>query len=411
MNAKTERIDRGFAFTARLVIGVIAVFFMGVLSLGSLLHTTGMEIVHEGEGYFNIVNSLVENIESVIFYNDNILANVLWLGICIGVCILIMPLLKKLPLKYELIIVGVWVALLGIIWVSSSNSSPSEDSMVVTNASAEFARGDYSLLTGDNRYFKNYSFQLGYVLFNELLIRFWGIFGEVKDVFFLEFFNVFFLVSSYIGIILINHKLFKDERVRHITVFMLMFCIQPIIFCVFVYGIIPGFAFAVWAVYFEILFLKSDELKKQIIFGCLSTLMISLAVLMKSNNLIVLVAMVIMAGVTMFKKKRAAFNIIFAVLWIVASIIPQSAVKGMYESRSGADLGDAIPFVSWISMGMNEAVNAPGWYNYVYTVYNYEEQGFDKNKAGEKSKEEIFNRLGYFNENKQYRNDFFYKKD
>ncbi|MBQ8960769.1 MAG: hypothetical protein IJ071_06075 [Ruminococcus sp.] len=405
--------DNKLTGLARWVIGVLMIFIMAVLTAASLLHTTGMEIVGEGMGYDTSVNRLRQGLEVVIYYNDNIFSNIFWLAFGLIACWIVMPLMKKIPLWAELVFIGLWTAVLSYIWIHSSMCAPSEDSGMVTSASWAFAHDDFSALTGDERYFKNYSFQLGYVLFNEIIIRIAEVFGPLEDLLVLEVMNGVFLALAYVGIVLINDTVFADKRIRHITVFLLTFSAAPVIFTTFIYGIIPGFCFAVWAIYFEILFLRSEKLPKMILFGLLSAFCITIAVMIKSNNLIGLVAVCGVAFVGLFKEKRLIPNIAYIVCAVVMAVSISPIVKSSYESRSGADLGEAVPFVSWFALGMNEPSfieTAPGWYNYGSTVSNFEVHGFDPDAAGEASKENIKERLKYFSENTQYRNDFFYNK-
>lgn len=379
--------------TARLVISIFMILIMGFLTIVSLLHTTGMDIVPE--------------IESVSYLNDNFYLNILLLALSAAVCLIIMPLLKKMPLWVEIAVICIWTIILGLIWVYSSQSAPTEDSFHVTNASLLFADNDFSPLNED--YFKNYSFQLGYVFFNEILIRIASIFTEVQNLLFLEALNVIFLAAVYAGILLINNKIFDDKRICHLTFFLLLFSFQPILFSSFLYGIIPGLMFAVWAVYFEISYLKESKIYQAI----LSAVFIALAVMIKSNYNIILIAILAMAFVKLFSRKKYIKDIVYMVLCVVLAVSITPAVKSMYESKSGIDLGDSIPYVSWISMGMNEpsfAGCAPGWYNYSCTVTNFEENNFNSSEASKDSIENIKERLSYFISDPQYANDFFYEK-
>ena len=401
----TPLTDNKFESFARLVISAVALLFMGVLTLSSFLHTTGMEIVLDGQGVDNSVQHIKVSLESVVYYNDNIISNLIFLALSLMICFLVMPLLKKAPLWAEIAFIGVWTIVLGCIWVGSSQSAPSEDSWWVTDAGLRFARDEFHLLENE-RYFKNYSFQLGYVFFNEILIRAYKLFAEVKNLLFLEYVNVVLLAVTYIAIVLIMKRIFKDQRVRHMTVFLLAFAAQPIIFCSFLYGIIPGLAFAVWALYFEIVYLQSNKLQ----YAFFSVLCIGIAVMIKSNYLIFLIAIVAIAFVKLFKRKRFVQDICFIVMAVALSMSVSPLVKSMYESRSGVDLGDAVPYVSWISMGMNESENAPGWYSYGPTLTNFEVNQFNADEASKDSVKNIKDRLKYFSENPQYANDFFYKK-
>ncbi|MBQ8927831.1 MAG: hypothetical protein IJ055_06115 [Oscillospiraceae bacterium] len=406
--AAEEVKEPRFEAFARLVISVLMVFVMGLLSVCSLLHTTGMQIVPEGGDVDTSVMRIKEGLETVVYHNDNVLANLFMLCLCGLVCFLVMPYLKKLPLWAELVFLSAWTILLGAVWVNSSMVAPSEDSSMVTGAAMGFAKGDFSALEG--RYFRNYSFQLGYVFFTEILIRIAGLFGTVERPLFIETLNAVFLAGTYAGLVLINHTVFKDQRVRHLTVFLLAFGAQPIIFCTFLYGILPGLCFAVWALYLEIVYFKKDKLWC----GILSVLCIALAVLIKSNYSITLVAMVCIAFVKLFsRKKQLLRDGILLVAGVLLTVSLSPMVKYMYERRSGMDLEEQVPFISWFAMGLNEPTfpdTGPGWYRASSTVGNFETYGFDPDAAAAASRQNIRDRLAYFRENPQYANDFFARK-
>ncbi len=394
----------------RIVIAVFMLFLMGVLSMASVIGTTGMENIKEGQGRDTVVQQIRENIESVIFYNDNILANLIWLVVGFAVVYLIMPLLKKIPLWAELVIIAVWTIVLGFWWVQTSQVAPSEDSWIVSKTAIDFSKGDFSKITSDDRYFRNFPFQLGFVLFEELLIRAAGMFGEVENLIFIQEISVVLLASSYVALLLMINRIFEDKRIRHTAFVLLLFCIQPIISCTFLYGIVPGMAFAIWAVYLEICFIQSEKWTAKIIFGVLSALCITLSVVIKTNNLIVLVAMVILALVTAFRSRKSLFNLILSVVCVILCTTTPDAVASMYEKRADTVLGDSVPMISWFAMGMQEASNAPGWYNGGATLGNLDSAGLNEKKAAEQSKGEIKKRIGDFANDPQYRNDFFYRK-
>lgn len=409
-NSSSTISENRFTALIRIVVGVFIFTIMTILTMTAFLHTTGMEVVEEGNGCSSALYWIQEGLESVIYYNDNFILNVVWLALMLLICFTLMPVINKLPLKAELPIISAIVIISGIVWVNSALSAPSEDSVMVTNASFEFAHNDFTRLTGEERYFKNYSFQLGYVLFNEIIIRIRELFGKPENLLYLEHLNVIFLTAAYIGILLIVDMIFEDKRIRHLTGLFMVLAAAPIMFTTFLYGIIPGFCAGVWAVFFLVKFLKAEKRKWQCIYGILCALLITLAVMIKSNNLIILVAVCIMAAAGISCKKRIVPNILLIVFSTVLSVSVSPMVKSMYESRSGTSLGDAVPFVSWFSMGLDESSNAPGWYNYVHTLSNFENSNFDADVAAEKSKEHIKERVKDFLEHPQYANDFFYKK-
>lgn len=399
----SDREPRLEAF-GRIAVSVLMLFVMGFLFLTSLIHTTGMEVVAEGKGIETVVYSIKEKLESVIYYNDSFVFNLIYLAVGLLLCFLIVPRMNKIPIWAEIAFVFLWTLILGCIWVNSSMLSPTEDSYMVSSASVNFAGNNFDPL--NDEYFSNYSFQLGYVLFNEILVRIHNLFTPFESYTFLEILNVVFLAAAYAGIILLIDRIFPDKRVRHLTAVILLLSIQPIIFCTFIYGIIPGLMFAVWAIYFEVLYLQ----KSSIPFGIISIVLIAIAVMVKSNYLIFLIAMLITAFVKMFGRKKFIHDIVYIILAGAVAMSVSPIVKASYENRSGIKIGDAVPYSSWIAMGLNESDLAPGWYSWKYTVGNMEDNNHDADAAGDVSKKEISHRLSLFFHSSQYTHDFFYKK-
>ena len=404
MTEKTTKFEN----FARIVVCLFGICLMGVLTVAGLFSTTVMEIVGEGGGTDSVVLRIREGVETVWYYHDNIFANLIWLAVGFAICFAVMPYLKKLTLRKEMIIISLWVIVIGSIWVMSSQVMPTEDSGTVTGASAAAAENRFDWM--ELPYFSYYSYQTGYVLFNEVLIRIFKSFSDSTSLIFLQILNVIFLAVIYDGILLLTKLLFEDERIHHLTAMLLLFSIQPIIACVFVYGIYPGMLFAVWGIVFEVWYFRTGKIR----FIPLSALCIALAYVIKPNYLICLIAMMITAVVKAISFRKDIQKLAICGAYIIMSCslsfsLPKYVISS-YESRSGIELQESIPMTSFIAMGMNESENAPGWYNYYHTLSNFENHNFSTKEASESSKEEIKNRLKYFSEHKNYRNEFFYKK-
>lgn len=398
--------DNKIMTAARLVITVLMLIFMGILTMSSMLGTVALQKIEESEALDTILYRMRPGWESVVYYSDGIIGNILWLAAGVLIIFLILPLLKKIPFWAELAILSVWTITLGAVWIYSSNSSPSEDSWRVMTAAYQFAENNFESFNSDNRYFYDYSFQLGYVFFNELIIRIAMIFGKPENLLFIEMINVILLAAAYIAIVLINTRIFKDDRIRHITVLMLMFAAQPLIFCSFLYGIIPGMTFALYGVLFMILYLQKDKFA----YGIFSAVCTAMAVMIKTNNNIVLVAICCIVFVMMFRRKKIVKDLLYIAITAAISLSVSPAVKSFYEGRADVDLGESIPYSAWFAMGLHEADNAPGWYNPAYTVYLYSNNSYNADATHSEAMEIIKNRAKYFAEDPQYRHEFFYKK-
>ncbi len=398
-----------FESFVRIIVSLFAVFLMGVLSLASLFSTTGMNRIEDWQAMDSVVNRIRPGIESVWYYHDNILGNLIWLALGFFICFLIMPVIQKWSLKKEILFIMSWTVILGIIWVVSSQVAPSEDSGTVMSAAVRAAQDDFTWM--EMPYFsKFYPFQMGYVLFSEILIRIHDLIEPTQTLMYLEVLNVFLLAGIYAGLLVLMDLLFADKKIRALTGIFMLFNTQAIIFCAFLYGIYPGLLFAVWAMVFEAAYFQTEKIR----FIPLSALCIAIAYTIKPNYLICLIAMMIIAGVKCIGSLKNLKKMVICGAYIILScLLPicfTKAVYARYSNISGIEIGDTMPLVSYIVMGMNEAENAPGWYTYWPTLTNFEVHNFKNKESAEASVEEIKKRLEIFSQDPIYRNEFFYRK-
>lgn len=348
----------------------------------------------------NMNNSMLENVE---FHNDNFLFNILMLFVFALVIYLYRKLTCKVNVWIPIAVCCVFVLTVGTIWVFSSQSAPTHDSLIVSRAAYNASIGDYSSLSAD--YFKRFPFQLGYVMFSEIIIK---LFKTGDNYLSVEVVNVVCLAISYFSILISTRKIFKNDSVTKILALLLTACMPPILFCTFTYGNIPGLMFAslsIWQ-YIEI---KDKNKLKSAVHIILSALFMGIAVCIKKNFMIAAAALIIIASVE-FLRRRKLQNIICILLCVLSIIGCTKAVTSYYEKKTNMSFGDGIPMVSWLSMGLNESTIAPGWYNGKYTVTNFHYHNMDSKLAAEASKEEIKTRREIFSNDKVYRNDFFSKK-
>ena len=298
---------------------------------------------------------------------------------------------------------AVWFAtfIIGILWITQSLSSPTNDSRITTEAGINIANGDYSPL--DKVYFKRFPFQLGYVFWTEICSRLlfipdktWGLVLQVVNIICLAFANT--------ALVRISDRLFKSSAVTFATAVMLVLFSQSVIFSSFMYGTIPGFAFSVWAVYNFIVYMQEGKIKNLVV----ASVLVTVAVWIKLNNLIFAVAMIIILAVHFLRGeylKRFLSVCIMALIVFGAKDLPVM----QYELRTGKDFGDGIPMVCWLSMGLGDSVFAPGWYDSQDTIDLYDGPE-DAEYASDTAKERIKERMEYFKENPDKAYTFFKDK-
>ena len=386
---KPHRIQDKFSAVCTVFALCVLFLIMLYLSFIALCNTVDM----------NMNNSMLENVE---FHGDNFIFNIIMLVVFAAVIYLYRRLISRVNVWIPIAVCCISVLILGIIWVFSSQSAPTHDSLIVSRAAYKASIGDYSSLRAD--YFKRFPFQLGYVLFSEIIIK---LFRTGDNYLAVEVVNVVCLAVSYFSLLMATRRIFKNDSVTKILSLLFVACMPPILFCTFTYGNIPGLMFAALSIwqYTEI----KEESKLNILHAVLCALFMGISVCIKKNFLIATVALIIIAAVE-FLRRIKLINAICILLCVISIAGCTKAVTLYYEKKADFEFGDGIPMVSWLCMGLNESTIAPGWYNGKYTVTNFHSHNMDPKLAGEASKEEIKKRLEVFSDDKAYRDDFFSKK-
>lgn len=401
MNKIKLFLEKSEQYAVFLICGIMT-FIMGFNLTESLFNTTKIKY----DPSF---------LEKITYHHDNIIINIIYVICIFFIITLIIPYIEKIPEKIQVAILVLFTVAFGSLYIFSAQCIPASDSMKVTDAAVMAANGDYKFM--NDRYFSNCNYQLGYVFFCEVLL---DIFGKKPDSFIsLQIFNVILVALSYVGILLTIKKLYPGKRIFTTAVLTLFFCVQPLFFSVFTYGVIPGMTCMIYAFFFEIKLFEETEEKKSklkiILYAALSCIFISIACMVKLNYLIALIAMLICAFIKMISQKKLAAIAYIAATALCALNITDLVVKN-YETRSGIKLDDSVPFIAYLDMGMNypdEAYcncNAAGWFDPGYIEYNHSKNEFKAEKTSEASKKSIKNRISYFINNPSAANDFFFEK-
>lgn len=138
---------------------------------------------------------------------------------------------------------------------------------------------------------------------------------------------------------------------------------------------------------------------------------ITLAVLLKSFALILLVAQCIVLAVWVLRTGRwkALSFVLAAVVMIQGS---QWGIRQLYGWRDGQPVNEGSGMLTWAVMGLQsnwEGWRAPGWYNN-YNWDTYEACGFDHDATVATAKADLQERLARFAADPAYTRNFFLKK-
>ncbi|MDO4572502.1 MAG: glycosyltransferase family 39 protein, partial [Clostridia bacterium] len=289
----------------------------------------------------------------------------------------------------------------GTAWVLAVQSVPAADSGYVVDAALGAAGNDYAAL--DIPYFRWFPYQLGYVRVAEWIVRLSG--AEAGAAYLaLALSNVAALAAAYAALLAIVRRVHSDSRVFCVTALLLALCWQPVLYCTFQYGTLPGLACALWSAALLLRYMQTRSMASLIA----ASLLMAFAVLSKPNYLIFLTALVLYLLLEWVRSGRL-FHVAAAGLLAACALCALPLAQAHYEARSGIDFGEGTPQTAWLAMGLQESERAPGWYNrYSYAIL--EENGYDAARTREAIAADFRARLQFMRQEPAYTIDFFTKK-
>ena len=251
-----------------------------------------------------------------------------------------------------------------------------------------------------------FPYQGGIVLFYWLLSVLFG----SRNIIAYQFVNAFLIIMSLILLSKISGMIFENRIAKKGYVLIAEAFFMPYLFYVtFLYGNVVGFAFALLACYCILLFLR-DFKWSMLLAG---SICMALAVLLKSNYLIFLIAFIIyLVGVgcnyVVESKKRIKIYAM-GVVMLVCCMAGQWGCSKYLTCLNGGRKLEGVPMVAYVAMGLQEGDRAPGWYNryvkevYMENLFNYE----DTKKA---ARNEIIKSIEGFASNVNGAGAFFVRK-
>lgn len=398
---KTVKKQNTFEYAVVNIISLLVFLAFGYIAVMSFVQTS----VFDPAQYVG---------EVVLYEIDNIALNILF-TVLFGVFVFRMKrhydFFAKVNMLFMEIGLAVFVLLIGLSWVLSVTSIPAADSYNIFETATGVSDGNYSTLTNGSyfynsnyyngySYFNYYPFQLGFVFICEIIYRIFGITSSMP----VQILNVICVAFAYLGIAKITKLVFKRRAIEFISIMFLAGCFQPMLFCTFAYGNIIGMCCAIWASYFLIKYFQTG--KYLLLLPC--TVLLVLSTLAKYNNMIYLVAFVIMLVVHTVKAKKWQ-SIAFALALCIATVGASNLVIMSYEKRANVQFANGVSQAMYLDMGLNESSMAPGWYNGV-ALNAYKFNNLNDEIANTQAWNDIENRLDIFASDIDYALDFFGKK-
>ncbi len=409
-----EKQMRNLALACLVTVIALTVLFMLITIFVKFLEKTPAESLGDA------ISKALSAPNDSVFFPMNFLLMALFVGVMIAMVLTYSYKSKHVVTVFE-IALALYVVIIGIVWVVNVRSVPAADSYNIYEAATDAAQDKYTSMHNFSNfynskmydgysYFQYYPFQLGFVAFSEFVYRIFGTDSSMP----IQIINVLALSSAYFAVARITRLLFKSRRIEFIAIIMLALCIQPILFCTFVYGNIIGMTCALWASLLLIKYFKTGQYRWIYPSGVL----LVLAVMVKYNNMIYLIAFVIMLVIHIVKKKKWQSAAIAAAL-IIAVLGTNSLVIKSYEARADEEFSPGVSQPLYLALGLKESSMAPGWYThtakdlyaqyYLIPKYNGVKDA-SLSDANDAAWDEIGKRLDEFSEDSDYAFEFFGKK-
>lgn len=378
LDIMTDRLER---IAAVLILVLVLAFVLG-LTVSAYL----------GTSILNMDDVSGENIE---FYEDNIFLNLILLVLFLSALYLFCRHCDHIRIRRMEALLLCWYFCFGTAFIVSTKlrAPVYSDSFLVTYGAQRASLGDYAMLS--ENYFRRFPFQLGYVLYSEVFFRVMNVLlrgrPEGYAVLALQEVNLLWLMLQMHALIEITGLLFSDGRVRKLMMLLSFFCLPPLLMITFLYGNVPAYACGTLAVWMYLLY----EKKERVLYALLCMITLTLAVTLKLNLLIFLVAI---GGIWLLRsiRRRSLKSLLCLMLTVACVLTVKGLPQKIYEKRIGIDYGDGIPMIAWMAMGFDEGHAAPGWYREEHTVTAFEETNYDPEATAALAKEALSERVGEF---------------
>lgn len=289
--------------------------------------------------------------------------------------------------------------LFGLYWVSSCGVAPQADQGEVVTCASLFNNGNFTPLHKGG-YLAIYSHSLGLVT---LMRGFFLIFG-VGNYSSFQYFNTLMPpLIIFCGAQILRKLSRNDGLAEFYYLFLMLTCFPMYAYTPFVYGDLASTGTALLAAWFLLSCLEKFSLPKVIGLALAS----GIAVQLRKNTLIILIAFGIVVMISLFRKWKRE-TLITGLAILVGVVILQAVVNGIYRDVKDPK-AEAMPAILWMSMGLHDTNGAPGWYdNYSYVMFT--ETDYDAETATQLAFEDIKEHLNLFQKDPRYTLNFFMRK-
>ena len=361
--------------------------------------------------YINNINK--SEISSIERYRITYL--IISIGVAIGI-VGISYLMQKIKIQTKIkkaiaILSIIIYTAVQIVWIKHSISLPFADSeQILVIAKGLLGKGE--LIPYCFMYLQYYPQQLTLSAIVAFIFKICNTTNYVL----LQYINVISNIFTVLGLYAIIKELSEKYKVNKVLFFIITLTFIPIILLsTFVYGDFIGLAFVTWATYFAMRYTK----KKQKRYVLLASIFMLIACLVRMNYFIFAIAIIIywiigfLENHKLKEYKKIVTSIALIVLFVSVIILPNSAIKSIYQKKYNLNLEKSFSTIPYLYMGISEGERGYGWYNaqigdIVYHLMCDEKE--EAKKVNEKCENDFQERIKYLVQNPIYTLKYYSKK-
>lgn len=367
--------------------------FMAFVVFALLLHY-GLELTGENIGLSD---------EHIYFRRDSILFNVIQI-FCAAVVLYFFGQLSaffqsKKRRNILLAVCCVLAAGIGFYWVMNSGTEPQADQAIIVGFGDELNQGNfYGIQRGG--YLAMYPHLLGIVTFLRILFKFFG----AGNYYAFQLFQAALVpVIVFAGCMIVRELSDDDAKTELYYLLFVMTCFPMYAYTTFVYGDFVHIPFVLLAIWAFLSCIRKFKVWKLAGLG----LSIGVAVLFRTNALIIVIAMLVVALVKAVAGR--SWKMLAVCGAAIAGVLAfQLSMNLLYASEKGED-ADAIPALCYIVMGLNDDNSYAGWYN-IYELGCFATSSYDVDAANERAMEDLKTYINIYRSDPSYMVDFFTRK-
>lgn len=288
---------------------------------------------------------------------------------------------------------------ISIYWILASGTAPQADQLTVLEYAKAFSQGDFSSLMEPN-YLTRCLHQLGLVTFHRILFYF---FGYGNYIAFQIFSAAMVPVLVFSGCQIVRRLSVNNGMAEIYYLVLAGTCFPMYAYTAFVYGEMASTALILLATWILLSCLEKFSVSK--LTGL--AFIVGLAVQLRKNVLIVLIAFEIVIFIKFWQKREWKVFLTGCSI-LLGAFLFQASVEGIYSNVRNKE-AEQIPAVLYIAMGLHDTYGYPGW-NDFYQHNAFAETGDNVEVATEVGRADIRKSMERFLEDPAYMLYFFQYK-